>query len=216
MLKYVFFDLDGTLSDSSKGIMKAIRYALLNFDIEIDDENYLKRYIGAPLVDCFMEFNGFSLEDANLALNYYRDYYLTVGRFENALFDGISEMLNSLNERGIRCVIATSKPTDFAGNDIEYLGLNKYLYSSFGATLSAERRKKKDIIKYAVRKLNVLPSECIMVGDHHNDIIGAKENGIKSIAVTYGYGEEKELKKENPDYLVNTVDELSKLLLSLI
>ncbi len=216
MLKYVFFDLDGTLSNSSKGIMKAIKYALKNFDVEIEDESFLKRYIGAPLVDCFMEFNGFTLEQANEALRYYRDYYLTVGRFDNSLFDGIRELLKSLNDKGVKCVVATSKPTDFMGNDIEYLGLRKYLYTAFGATFDSSRRKKKDIIKYGLEKLNANALECVMVGDHHNDIIGAKENGIKSVAVTYGYGVKRELLSYQPDYIANSVEELKNLLFTLI
>ena len=216
MLKYAFFDLDGTLSNSSKGIMKAIKYALRNFDIEIDDEEYLKRYIGAPLIDCFMEFNGFSLEQAETALKHYRDYYLTVGRFDNALFDGIADMLKTLNKRGVKCVVATSKPTDFMGNDIEYLGLNKYLYTAFGASFDDSRRHKKDIIKYGIEKLNANPLECVMVGDHHNDIIGANENNVKSIAVTYGYGVKRELLRYNPTYMVDSVNELKNILLTLI
>lgn len=216
MLKYAFFDLDGTLSDSSKGIIKAIKYALANFDIEINDDCFLKRYIGAPLVECFMEFNGFSSEQANRALAYYRDYYLTVGRFDNCLFEGVREMLKSLNKKGVKCVVATSKPTDFMGNDLEYLGLNKYLHKAFGATLDARRRKKVDIIKYGLEILNANPNECVMVGDHHNDIIGANENKIRSIAVTYGYGDRKKLNKFNPTFVVDTVSQLENVLQGLI
>ncbi len=196
--------------------MKAIRYALLNFDIEIEDEEFLKRYIGAPLVDCFMEFNGFTLEQANTALKHYRDYYFTVGRFNNELFCGVREMLDCLNERGVKCVIATSKPTDAMTNDLEYLELTRYLHQAFGATLGAERRRKKDIIKYGIEELNAKSDECIMVGDHYNDIVGAKENGMKSVAVTYGYGVKNELLTCNPDYVVDSVNELKNLLLTLI
>ncbi len=196
--------------------MKAIKFALRNFDIEIEDESFLKRYIGAPLIDCFMEFNGFSLEQAETALKHYRDYYLTVGRFDNALFSGVKEMLKELNDKGVKCVLATSKPTDFMGNDIEYLGLNKYLHTAFGASFDDTRRKKKDIIKYGLEKLNAKADECVMVGDHHNDILGAKENNVKSIAVTYGYGVKRELQLYNPDYMVDSVKELKNILLTLV
>ena len=216
MLKYAFFDLDGTLSDSSEGITKAIKYALANFDIEINDESFLKRYIGAPLVECFIEFNGFSMEQAICALGYYRDYYLTVGRYDNCLFEGVKEMLSTLNKKGVKCVLATSKPTDFMCNDIEYLGLNKYLYKAFGATMDASRRKKADIIKYGLEILKAKPNQCVMVGDHQNDIIGANENKIKSIAVTYGYGTKEELIKFNPTFVAKSVSELQNVLQDLI
>ena len=102
------------------------------------------------------------------------------------------------------------------GNDIEYLGLNKYLYKAFGATLDATRRKKSDIIRYGLNELNAKKEECVMVGDHHNDVIGAKENNIKSIAVTYGYGVREELIKFAPDYVADSVNQLKNILLGLI
>ena len=86
MIKNIFFDLDGTLFDSSIGIIKAVKYSLKNFEIEIEDKEFLKRYIGPPLIDCYVEFNGFSVEDAQKALKFYRDYYNTVGKYENLLY----------------------------------------------------------------------------------------------------------------------------------
>ena len=216
MLKYIFFDLDGTLTDSSVGIIKAVKYALLNFDIEINDTQFLRRYIGPPLMDCFKEFNGLSEEESILALKYYRDYYNVTGKFENKPYEGVVEMLAMLNEKGLRCVIATSKPEDVMGDVLNHFDLYKYFYSACGATLDSKRNKKSAVIKYALEKLSINPKECIMVGDHKHDIGGAHENGMKAIAVTYGYGERRELTQQNPEYIVNSVKELKDILLTLI
>ena len=106
MLKNLFFDLDGTINNSSLGIIKAVKYALSNFDIDTDDQEFLRRYIGPPLVDCFMEFNGLTNDDALKALKFYRDYYNTIGKFENQVYDGVIELLEELNEKGANLYIA--------------------------------------------------------------------------------------------------------------
>ena len=105
MLKNVFFDLDGTINNSSLGIIKAVKYALSNFDIEIEDKEFLRRYIGPPLVDCFMEFNGLTNDDALKALKFYRDYYNTVGKFENQVYDGVIELLELCSIVGVNKVL---------------------------------------------------------------------------------------------------------------
>lgn len=216
MLKNIFFDLDGTLNDSSIGITKAVKYALKNFDIEIENQEFFRRYIGPPLVDCFMEFNGLNKEDALKALQYYRDYYNTVGKFENSVYEGVEQMLKELNDRGVNLYIATSKPEDVMSDIVNHFGLIKYFKGTFGASLDSKRNKKTAVIKYALSKLNVDVNTCIMVGDHKHDITGAKDNGLRSLAVTYGYGDKKELIASNPDYVVDSVEEEKNLLLSLI
>ena len=216
MIKNIFFDLDGTLNDSSIGIIKAVKYALKNFDIEIEDQAFLRRYIGPPLVDCFMEFNNLEREKAEKALFFYREYYNTVGKFENAVYDGIKKMLKGLKESGIRLFVATSKPEDVMNDIVSHFGLREYFDGVYGASLDSKRNKKTMVIKYALENSKVNPTESVMVGDHKHDVNGAKDNGLKSVAVTYGYGDLEELKNSRPDYMVDTVKELRELLFSLI
>ena len=216
MLKNLFFDLDGTINNSSLGIIKAVKYALSNFDIETNDQEFLRRYIGPPLVDCFMEFNGLTNDDSLKALKFYRDYYNTVGKFENQVYDGVIELLEELNEKGANLYIATSKPEDVVSDIIDHFDLRKYFKGVFGASLDSKRNKKTAVIKYALETGNIEAYCSIMIGDHKHDINGAKDNGLKSVAVTYGYGDKEELINAKPDYIVDSVTELKKLLLSLI
>ena len=216
MLKNLFFDLDGTINNSSLGIIKAVKYALSNFDIDTDDQEFLRRYIGPPLVDCFMEFNGLTNDDALKALKFYRDYYNTIGKFENQVYDGVIELLEELNEKGANLYIATSKPEDVVSDIIDHFDLRKYFKGVFGASLDSKRNKKTAVIRYALKKGNIKADCSIMIGDHKHDILGAKDNGLKSVAVTYGYGEKEELINSKPDYIVDSVKELEKLLFSLL
>lgn len=216
MIKNIFFDLDGTLFDSSIGIIKAVKYALKNFDIEIEDKQFLERYIGPPLIDCFVEFNKLSIEDAQKALKFYRDYYNSVGKYENSPYNGIEQMLEELKNLGVNLFIATSKPEDVMSDIVNHFNFTKYFKCAYGASLDSKRNKKTSVIKYALESAKVNPEQSIMVGDHKHDICGAKDNGLKSVAVTYGYGDKIELKNSRPNYIVNNVEQLKKLLISLV
>ena len=216
MIKNIFFDLDGTINNSGIGIKKAIKYALKNFDIEIESEEFIKKYIGPPLLDCFMEFNGLSREDSEKALKYYRDYYNTIGKFEAEVYDGMIDLLKELKEKGVNLYVATSKPEDVMYEVLTHFNLLELFDAVYGASLDSTRNKKTAVIKYALETGGMERETSIMIGDHHHDVLGAKENGMKSVAVTYGYGDRLEIFNSNPDYTVSTVAQLRKLLLGLI
>ena len=216
MIKNIFFDLDGTINNSGIGIKKAIKYALKNFDIEIESEEFIKKYIGPPLLDCFMEFNGLSREDSEKALKYYRDYYNTIGKFEAEVYDGMIDLLKELKEKGANLYVATSKPEDVMYDVLTHFNLLQLFDAVYGASLDSTRNKKTAVIKYALETGGMERETSIMIGDHHHDVLGAKENGMKSVAVTYGYGDRLEIFNSHPDYTVSTVAQLRKLLLGLI
>ena len=216
MIKNFFFDLDGTINDSSEGIIKAVKYALKKFDIEVNDQKLLKRYIGPPLMDCFMEINHLNSEQSQMALQYYREYYNVTGKYENRVYDGIVDLLESLYGLGVNLYVATSKPEDVMNDIVNHFDLRKYFKGVYGASLDSKRNKKTAVIKYALKCGNIDSKTSIMIGDHKHDILGAKDNGLKSIAVTYGYGDIVDIINAKPDYKVDSVKELKQLLTSLI
>ena len=107
--KLFLFDLDGTLSDSSEGITKAVSYALESFGIEVPDRKELSCFIGPPLPESFQKFYGFSEEEAARATEIYRSYYNVTGKFENTPYPGIRELLVHMKNKGIPAMVATSK-----------------------------------------------------------------------------------------------------------
>ena len=125
MIKYLLFDLDGTITDPKEGITKSVQYALSKLGIEENCENLLK-FIGPPLLNSFMDFYDFDKEKAELAIKYYRERYSTIGLFENSAIEGIEEVLSKLKEAGFVLAIATSKPTHFAIPICEKYNLDKY------------------------------------------------------------------------------------------
>lgn len=205
------FDLDGTLTDPSVGITNSVKYALDKFGVTVEDESLLLKFIGPPLVEGFRDLCGFSHEDSLKATEYYRETFRVKGIFENQVYDGITEMLESLRSNGKKIVLATSKPEEFAVQIMEHFGLAKYFDFMAGATFDSTRSSKGAVIEYALKNVD-LPkgAKVVMVGDRYHDIEGAKQNGIDSIGVLYGFGSKEELESAGADHTVETATEILK------
>ncbi|MDO5754807.1 MAG: HAD family hydrolase [Tissierellia bacterium] len=209
-MKNIIFDLDGTLTDSEEGITKSVEYALKHFDIPVESRKSLRKFIGPPLKDSFMNFYGFSDEKAEKAIGIYREYFKDKGLFENKPYGGIKELLEKLENN---LYIATSKPEVFAVEILEHFGFAKYFKDITGATLDGKFVEKDDIIEKVVTDHQLQRDNTVMIGDRSHDIYGAKKNHLSSIGVLYGYGSQKELEEAGADRIVHTVEELEKLLL---
>lgn len=212
--EYILFDLDGTITDSGEGITKSVQYALEFFDISVDNLEELLKFIGPPLKESFKEFYKFDEEKANLALIKYREYYAEKGIYENNLYDGIIELLDKLKEKGKKIILATSKPEVYAKQILKYFKIDKYFTFVAGSDFEETRVRKGDVIKYALEGAKISDlSKVIMVGDREHDIIGAKENNIKSIGVLYGFGDVIELTQARAEYIAKDTNELLDILL---
>lgn len=209
--KHILFDLDGTLTDPMMGITKSVRYALNYYGIEVKDLNDLLPFIGPPLRDSFKEYYGFDEAKANETVEKYREYYKTDGIFDNKVYQGMVECLQTLKDNGKKLYVATSKPEFFAKQIIEHFSLSKY-FEYVGGSEFNSREKKAEVIEYVLKTNQIDNDDVIMVGDRKHDIIGAHENKIPCVGVLYGYGTEDELKQYQADYLVSTVEELTELL----
>ncbi len=209
--KNVLFDLDGTLTDPKLGITNSIRYALAHFCIEEPDTSKLEAFIGPPLNHSFMQFYGFSEEEAWEAVDQYRVYFKKAGMYENTVYLGISELLDLLNQQD-RCIyVATSKPRVFAEQIIAYFGLSSYFIKVYGSELDGTYTDKKELIAHLLTQEKLNSKDTVMIGDREYDVIGAKENGVDAIAVAYGYGVDQELQCARPTYIAQSVDDLTDL-----
>lgn len=209
----ILFDLDGTLTDSSPGIINSIIYALNKYNIAVENTSRLRKFLGPPLHESFKDFYGFDENKAMEAVGFYREYFSTKGIFENEVYEGIASLLQSLSERGKRLILATSKPQPFTDKIMERFDLTQYFECIAGSNMDGTRSKKADVISYALQQCNVTDkSKTVMIGDRAQDIIGAKSVGIDAIGVEYGYGDYDELNDAGANYIVKTVDESKRYL----
>lgn len=209
MFKYILFDLDGTLTDAAPGITNSIKYVLNKFGISEPDEHKLRACLGPPLITSLTEFFGLTEEDALKGVEYYREYFRPYEIFENEVYTGIPQLLKKLKEQDKTLIVATSKPEPFAVQIIEHFKMDKYFDFIAGSNLDNTRSKKADVIRYVLDSVNI--SDCsaaVMIGDRKHDIIGAKETGLRSIGVLYGYAAVNELEQAGADFIAKTPEDI--------
>ncbi len=212
--EHILFDLDGTLTDPERGITRSVQYALEKFGIHAELSE-LRKFIGPPLYDSFMEYYGFSREQSVEAVKYYRELYSGGGAmYDCKVFDGIPELLSKLRDSGRDLIVATSKPFVMAEKILEKFELSQYFDHVFGCELDGRRTKKEEVIEYALENHPIDLEKSIMVGDRLHDIDGAHLNRLPAVGVLWGYGSVEEFNEHHADFIVRDVNELEKLLFS--
>ena len=189
--KTILFDLDGTLTDSAEGIINCSTLALEHFGLPIPDRETMRVFVGPPLHDTFVKF-GVPEDKADEAVAVFRSRYFTVGKFENAPYPGIHELLETLKSHGHTLLIATSKPETLAFEVTKHFGLYDYFDRICGATLDRSRVNKDDVIAYLLNQYQD-DKERVMVGDTAFDVTGAAVHNIPTIGVSWGYGTAQEM-----------------------
>lgn len=209
--KYVLFDLDGTLTDSQDGILNSIEYMLDFYGIRAESRDCLRPWLGPPLKESLMKYYGFSEEKALEGVDKYREYFDRKGIFENRVYPGVIPLLKTLTGGGHQLYLATSKPETAARKIMEHFGLAPYFTYIGGATLDDSRVRKADVIRYVVDTCGIAElSQTVMVGDREHDVYGARENGLETIGVLYGYGTQKELVQAEAAYLAEKTEDILK------
>ena len=215
-IKYVLFDLDGTLTDPAEGITASVNYALKKFGRDVDDMTLLYKYIGPPLVRSFIEFEGMTQEEACEGLKYYRENFIKEGIFQNEIYVGIEELLLKLKDSGYAIILATSKPEELAEQILEHFDIKRYFDFIAGNTLDEKRQTKREVIEHILNHYPEIKREnAIMVGDRRYDVEGAAQCGIDTIGVLYGYGGAEELSTAGAKLLARSPEDVYTKILML-
>ena len=213
--KYILFDFDGTVADSSEGVFAGVLYAFEKMGMEKPDSNELRRFIGPPLKESFMTRHGLNGEESDRAVAYYRELYSESGVLMCRAYEGIDRLFENLNKKGFTLAIATSKPEKYAVQILDYLGLSHHFAYIAGAQFHGARTDKPSVIEYALESLNISPSQALMVGDRFHDIEGAKSFGMRCACVTWGFGDRAEFEHYGADFICENMKELEELILNL-
>ncbi|MCQ4021893.1 MULTISPECIES: HAD hydrolase-like protein [unclassified Ruminococcus] len=212
--KIVLFDLDGTLSNSAKGVQLGIEAALQKMNKPVPDLSDYSQYVGPPLLTTFQKLCGLTKEEAVAAVELYRDDYEQRGKYENYQYEGMRELLETLRGAGAVTAVATSKYEPFAKWVIEYIGLGGAFDAVCGSTLDGKRKEKADIVRYAADTLNVEISKqtICLVGDTMFDAAGAVQAGCDFVGVSYGFGTAEQIINAGGTRIAASVSELYNLL----
>ena len=211
--KTCFFDLDGTLTDPKPGITGCIQYGLEKLGHPVPTQDELEWCIGPPLHDSFLQLCGGDSEAAAKGLTYYRERFGTIGMYENELYDNIPETLQRFSDAGIQLFVCTSKPHFYAGPITEHFGIRHFFQHVHGSEMTGERVNKGELIQYIIQEEGIDRTTTVMIGDRKHDILGAKQHGIRTLGVLYGYGSKEELTDAGADALVESPAEIANSLL---
>ncbi|MDR3264130.1 MAG: HAD hydrolase-like protein [Clostridiales bacterium] len=191
-LKYkaVFFDLDGTLFDTSEGIYNTFDYLFVKYGKNVERDIY-PSFIGPPVRTSLARFFESGVVDG--VHDEFRQYYGSVGKFQAKLYDGIPDALAFFKASGCRIYTATSKSEIMSVEITRKFGINGYFDRVYGADASVGRVEKEDVLQYALTDSGEDPKECLLIGDTIFDVRGAEHSGIACLAVTYGFGKKEEM-----------------------
>lgn len=207
-IRDIFLDLDGTLTDPKPGITGCIQHALRELGATVPHADELEWCIGPSLWHSFGRMLG---KDGPVdeAIALYRERYTDTGLFENAVYDGVPEMMHRLAASGARLHLATAKPHVYARRITAHFGLADFMEFEFGSELDGTRVDKADLLAHALDETGARPETSLMIGDREHDAIAANANGIKAWGVLYGYGTREELQKAGVSALFDEPDQIA-------
>lgn len=206
----IFFDLDGTLTDSGEGIINCAQLALRHYGIPAEDRQALRAFVGPPLRESFPKF-GVPQDKVEEAMVLFRSRYFTVGKFENTPYPGIRTLLEQLRGDGFPLYVATSKPESTAVEILEKFQLDGFFARICGATMDSSRDSKEDVLRYLMAQLPQ-GQPAVMVGDTIYDVTGAAACGLSTIGVSWGYGSVAEMEAAGAKAIVDSPQALYRLL----
>lgn len=209
--KYIYFDLDGTLIDSSQGVVNSALYALEKHNMSDYNIELIKQtLIGPPLYEGLKNLT--SLNDEEMIFDLikaFREDYANRGVYQNSLFDGIKELLEELKMNSCHIEILTSKPEKFALEIVKQHSIEHYFDKIDGAGEHDKKSSKIDKLKLSTMNHK---KNAVMIGDRLEDIIAGQKNDIATLAVTYGFDSTELLKQQDPTYLVDNVLDIGKII----
>ena len=191
MYKNILFDLDGTLLDTTEGVIEAVKITINDLGLKMPDNNTLKSFVGPTMQSSFEKYFNQDKQTALINANLFRDNYKKHSLFIAKPYNRVFELLDFLKNHGYKLAVATNKSHQNAMDILEKFKIMSYLDFALGSDLDG-KMTKTDIVNICIEKLNANKEETILVGDSNADFIGAKEAGIDFIAVTWGFGFTKE------------------------
>lgn len=188
-MKYelVIFDVDGTLLDTSEGVLSSVKYTIERFGFDMPDDKQLRTFIGPPIQRSFADTFGLSGDIIQEMTAVFRDRYKGDDLIKALPYEGIYECFDSLESNGIKTAIATYKRDDYAQRIMKHFHFDDHTKIIHGAD-DKNKLSKSDIIEICINESGIPKEKVLMVGDTDNDATGAEGIGVDFLAVTFGFG----------------------------
>ena len=212
--EYIFFDFDGTIMNTSEGVFEGFDRVREYFNIELEDKSVYNTMIGPPLYESFDRVFHLTGKELEKGIEVFHDYYTPIGLYKCKLYDEVAPLIKKLKAAGKKIYVATSKPEVYARQLLQKFGIDSLFDFIGGVDMEGVRRDKIDVIRYVMdtNNLNDVKDQCLMLGDTHYDIDGAKLAGLKSMGILWGFGSEKSLRESGADYIAKDATHVYEIL----
>lgn len=212
MYKCCIFDLDGTLINSIKAMNYTINLTLKRYNLPTIDEDLCKIFVGdgyEKFVERALVHSGDKdLYNYENALITYMEYFKLYCMYKVKAYDGIKNLLNYLKYNNIKVAVLSNKPHERTLENIESIFGNEYFDYIAGEKPNIKRKPNPEGIIIITKKLNILPENCLYIGDTDTDMKTGINANIDTIGVTWGFRSKKELESYNPKYIINHPNEI--------
>ncbi|SNZ03489.1 phosphoglycolate phosphatase [Persephonella hydrogeniphila] len=203
------FDLDGTLIDSSKDIAIAVNYALKKLGRNpLPEEKIIKHvgYGGKKLIEGILGTEDEELVEEGVKL--FSEYYFSNPADYTVLYPYAYELLKKLKESGKKTGIVTNKYEDISRQIIKKLEIEEYIDILVGGDTTPRKKPEPEPVLFAVERLYSKPDISVMIGDSEADIKAGKSAGLKTVLVSYGFGNKEIAMKYKPDFVIESLKEI--------
>ncbi len=204
--KYLIFDFDGTINDTSQGIYATFKAVLDSFEVDYSHVDFFE-HIGPPLDFSYNKLVGSQLCREAIK-RHYRFYKELHADRLCRIYDGIDFVIESLHEAGYVIALASSKYEPHLVSLLQNLKLDQFFTCIYGQT--EKRGYKVEILRQLIEDNRWEKEQCIMIGDTLYDVEGAHGNGIDVLAVAYGFGKKEDLIAAHPVAVVDTPQDVLK------
>jgi len=203
------FDLDGTIIDSSKDIAVAVNYALTQLGFPaLPEEEIVKHvgYGGKKLMEGVLKTQDEELINEGVKL--FREYYFSHPAVYTTLYPYVYETLQHLKKRGKKLAVVTNKYQDISELIIQKIGIAHFIDIIVGGDTTSSKKPDKEPVLFALKQLGSHPQEAVMIGDSEADIQAGKGAGVKTVLVTYGFGDVEKALTFQPDLVIQSIKEI--------
>ena len=210
-IKCVIFDNDGTIADTRGLILPSMRYTTQKCLGKVFPDEEYASMVGIPLVDQVATYTS-DVDKQEEMVKVYREYNEAHHDSEIEKFEGCAEAMSAMKNAGLTLAVATSKLRTLCSRGLKILGIDGFMTTVVGAEDTELHKPHGEPIVFTARKLGFELSRCAYVGDAPFDIQAAKDAGVVSIGVTWGFFDEETLVNEGADHICHNFDELTDLL----
>lgn len=210
----VFFDFDGTIADTARGIYTCVDYAADSMGLERPDEAGHEFFVGPPLSESFEKVMGLRGDDVATAIRKYRECYVNGGMYDLEFYPGMLDFLDELRESGIKTAVCSNKPSVFVTEILNHYGITDRFDLISCPQSDSLNETKQTMITRACSMLGVAPEKALMLGDRYLDMEGAVQSGVDGCGAAFGYGTEEELLSSGAKYVANSVSDVRAIVFS--